>query len=58
MRARVEHGRRSVAIRPGRASEAPWVLAVGPYVDERAADEAKTALAREGVPGFVVRGDR
>jgi cell division septation protein DedD len=58
LRARLVTERRSAAIRPGRPGALPWVLAVGPYADERAADEARTALARQGFPGFVVRGDR
>jgi cell division septation protein DedD len=57
LRARLVTDRRSAAIRPGRPGAPPWMLAVGPYADERAADEARTALAREGFSGFVVRGD-
>ena len=58
LRVRLEDGRRSVVVRPGRPDALPWVLAVGPYADERAAHEAELALAGEGFPGFVVRGDR
>ena len=58
LRARVVTEGRSAEIRPGRPGAPPWVLAVGPYADERVADEARTALAREGFSGFVVHGDR
>ena len=45
-------------IRPGRTDAPSWLVAVGPYGDERAAAEARTALAREGLSGFVLRGNR
>ena len=48
----------NAVIRAGRPKAPSWVVAVGPYPDERAASEARIALAREGLPGFVIRGDR
>jgi cell division septation protein DedD len=58
LRVRLEDSRRSVVVRPGRPDALPWVLAVGPYTDERAAHEAEQVLAGQGYPGFVVRGDQ
>lgn len=35
-------------------SETPWTVRVGHYADRRDAERARTALAREGLTGFVV----
>ncbi len=54
-RAHLLRERRSAVIRPGRPNTPPWVVAVGPYPDERAASEARIVLARDGLAGFVIR---
>jgi cell division protein FtsN len=48
----------NAAVRPGRPGAPSWVVAVGPYLNEQAAAEAKMALARDGLSGFVVGGTR
>ena len=55
--ARLKSKHRPATIDAGRSTAAPWVLKVGRYSDQHAAEAARAVLAREGFPGFVVGGE-